>query len=408
MKRFASVILCILLVLSAVTIAYADEPIELRCQFWFDSADMAGWQAIIDKFEAENPGIKVVLESTSWGDYWTKIKTQTTSNSVADVFGMVSMYSQDFMESGVAMPLKQFADQDESFIGLDNYYQAILSAYMYNDDFYFLPYDMSTMLVMVNKDILADCGIEYKPEGYTREDIEAMGPILKEKGYYTLKICPTDWSYYDLMTRSGCTIIDDEGKLNLNNDAVIEVTQYYADLMAKGYAPYRADVTDYFASGMQAMTVVNPEGAAQLVKNMDADLDVIATYPTEVEGGKVIAEGGSWGIYSGTQHPEEAWKLLKALTDAYCSINMVAGDFRGIPTVNDPSATEAFLNSEFAPEHAQIFLDMLSDSTRADYPNRTAVESEMSTQLQLIYAGDVTAADGLAEFQEVADELMAE
>ena len=87
---------------------------------------------------------------------------------------------------------------------------------------------------------------------------------------------------------------------------------------------------------------------------------------------------------------------------------MVAGDFRGIPTVNDPTAVDAFLSSEFAPEHAQLFLDMLSDSTRADYPNRTAVEGEMKTQLSLIYAGDVTAADGLAEFQEVADELMAE
>ena len=373
-KRFVSVFLCVLLVFGVFSVVHADETVELRCQFWFDSADMAGWQAIIDKFETENPGIKVVLESTTFGDYWTKLNTQTTSNSVADVFGMVSMYSQDYMASGVAMPLKQFAEQDEGIIGFDNYYQAIMSAYTYNDDFYFLPYDMSTELLLVNKDILADCGIEYKPEGYTREDIEVMGPILKDKGYYTLKVCPRDWTYYDLLTRSGCAIIDDEGKLNLNNDAVIEVTQYYADLMAKGYAPYQADKTDYFTSGMCAMTMVNPEVAASNIKNMEADLDVIAAYPTEIEGGKVIAEGGSWGIYSGTQHPEEAWKLLKALTDAYCSINMVAGDFRGIPTVNDPTAVDAFLSSEFAPEHAQLFLDMLSDSTRADYPNRTAVE----------------------------------
>ena len=135
-------------------------------------------------------------------------------------------------------------------------------------------------------------------------------------------------------------------------------------------------------------------------------MDVIAVYPPDVADRKVVAEGGSWGIYSKTKHPEEAWKLLKALTDANCSINMVAGDFRGVPTVNAEEATAAFLNSEFAVEHANYFIEMLSGSTRVDYPNRTAVESEMKSYLELIYAGDMTAAEGLAEFQEVADEIM--
>ena len=76
------------------------------------------------------------------------------------------------------------------------------------------------------------------------------------------------------------------------------------------------------------------------------------------------------------------------------------------PTVNAEEATAAFLNSEFAVEHANYFIEMLSGSTRVDYPNRTAVESEMKSYLELIYAGDMTAAEGLAEFQEVADEIM--
>lgn len=408
-KKFLAAALCALMMLSCCAFASAEATVELRCQFWFDGDDLANWQKIIDEFEAANPGIRVTLESTTWDDYWTKLQTQATSGTVADVFGMVSMYSQDYMASGIAMPMKQFAEGDEDFIGMENYYEAILSAYEYNDDFYFLPYDMSTMLLLVNKDVLAACGIEFKPEGYTKEEIEAMAPALKEKGYYAIHSAGrTDWTYYDVLTRAGCDIIDEDGKLNLNQEGVVQTTQWYADMMEQGYFSYPTDKTDYFASGMAAMAIYNPEGVAGMIANMDADLDVIAAYPTDVEGGKVIAEGGAYGIYSGTAHPEEAWKLAKAMTDANASINIVAGTFRGVPTVNAEDATAAFLKSTNAPEHAQFFLDLLTNSSRPDYPNRTAVESEMRNYLQLIYGGDMTAAEGLAEFQEVADELMAE
>ena len=405
-KKFLAIALCAMLALTTCAVVSAEEAVELRCQFWFDSSDLSGWQSIIDKFQEENPGITVVLESTTWNDYWTKLQTQATSDSVADVFGMVSMYSADYMANGVAMPLMQFADADEDFIGMENYYQAILSAYEMDGDYYFLPYDMSTMLILVNKDILAECGIEFKPEGWAMDEFMEICKVLKEKGYFTYKPSATDWAYYDTLTRAGCEIIDENGYLNLTGEDVIEVTQWIADMAKEGYAPYNSDPTDYFSSGMMAMTRVNPEGVANQVKNMDANLDVIAVYPTDVADRKVVAEGGSWGIYSKTKHPEEAWKLLKALTDANCSINMVAGDFRGVPTVNAEEATVAFLNSEFAVEHANYFIEMLSGSTRVDYPNRTAVESEMKSYLELIYAGDMTAAEGLAEFQEVADEIM--
>ena len=64
--------------------------------------------------------------------------------------------------------------------------------------------------------------------------------------------------------------------------------------------------------------------------------------------------------------------------------------------------------SENGCEHAQFFLDLLAEGTRPDYPNRTAVETELGTWLSLAYSGDMTAAEALAEFQIVADELMAE
>lgn len=410
-KKLLAIALCALMLISFGTFAVAEEQIELTLHFWFDGTDLEDWQAIVDEFEEANPGVTVTLQSTPWSDYWTKLQTQMTSNSIADVYGMVSMFSADYIKNGAAYNLSELAAEDADFIGFDTYYDAIMGAYQDAEgSYYYLPYDMSTMLMVVNKTLMEENGIEYKPGGYTADEILEMGAALKDKGIYvTGGMNKRDWSYYDLLTRSGCEILDENGLLKLNTPEIAEVTQFYVDLMMNGYSPIGGDATDYFASGMSLMTCANPEGVANLVKSLpDYDLDVIATYPTEVEGGRVIAEGGSFGVAPNCAHPEMAFKLVQYLTSPSSSIRKVAGTFRGVPTVSDAAATEAFLKSENGVEHAQFFLDLLADSTRPDYPNRTAVESEMSTWLSLAYAGDMTAEEALAEFQAAADDLMAE
>lgn len=410
MKKLLAAILAIMMLLTCCA-AVAEEEIELTLHFWFDGTDLEDWQAIVDEFEEANPGVTVTLQSTPWSDYWTKLQTQMTSNSIADVYGMVSMYSADYIKNGAAYNLSDLAAADEDFIGFDSYYNAIMSAYQDDEGaYYYLPYDMSTMLLVVNKTLMAEYGIEYKEEGYTKEEILEMGEKLEGTGIYVMSsMSKTDWAYYDILTRAGCEILDENGLLKLNTPEIAEVTQFYVDLMNDGLHPVGGDSTDYFTSGLALMASSNPEGVANFVKSMpDADLDVISTYPTDVEGAKVIAEGGSFGIAPNCAHPELAFKLIQHLTGPSSSIRKVAGTFRGVPTVNDEAATESFLNSENGVAHAQFFLDLLEDSARPDYPNRTAVESEMAAWLSLAYAGDMNAAEALDEFQTIADDLMAE
>lgn len=187
LRKLLAIALCALMMLSCCGMAVAEEEIELTLHFWFDGTDLEDWQAIVDEFEAANPGVTVTLQSTPWNDYWTKLQTQMTSNSIADVYGMVSMYSADYIKNGAAYNLSELAANDPDFIGFDTYYDAIMGAYQDEEgSYYYLPYDMSTMLIAVNKTLMEENGIEYKPEGYTKEEILEMGAALKEKGIYVL------------------------------------------------------------------------------------------------------------------------------------------------------------------------------------------------------------------------------
>jgi len=403
-KKVLALVLTALMAISMLTFATADSgKVDLRLFFWFDVTDLGDWQKTIDEFKTAHPEINVIIEGASWEQYWTKLQTQATSGSVADVFGMVSMYSQDYINNGVTLGLGDLMKADN--LDPSMYYQAIMSAYSDGTQYHCLPYDMSTMLMLVNKDILAQCGVDFKPDGYTMDEFMAAMKKIKDGGYYGVNIQPKDWAYYDIMTRAGYNLLDDKGHLNLNQDGVIKTTQWMADLVKDGYMPITTPDLDLFASGKLAMTSVNPEWVSTYTKTMKANLDVIP-YPTDVAGGKCVAEGGAWAIYSGTKHPKEAWELLKTLTSAKNAVSMVGASHRGIPPTTDEASKESMINSPYAVPHSQRYIDMLASSTRVDYPHRTEVETEMKAELSLIYTGEVSAADGLAEFQATADDIM--
>jgi len=405
-KKILALVLMAMMAVSMFTFATADSgKADLRMFFWFDVTDLGDWQKTIDDFKAEHPEINVVIEGASWTEYWTKLQTQATSGSVADVFGMVSMYSQDYINNGVTLGLGDLMAAEN--FDPSGYYEAIMSAYSDGKQYHCLPYDMSTELLLVNKDILSQCGVDFKADGYTMDEFMDAMKKIKDGGFYGINMQPKDWAYYDIMTRAGNTLIDENGKLNLNQEGVIKTTQWMADLVKDGYMPIVSPDLDLFASGKLAMTMVNPEGVAMYTKTMKASLDVIP-YPTDVADGKCVAEGGAWAVYSGTKHPKEAWELLKALTSSKNAVEMVGASHRGIPPTTDKASKESMVNSPYAVEHSQRYIDMLANSTRVDYPHRTEVETEMAATLSLIFAGEVSAADGLAEFQATADEIMAQ
>lgn len=407
MKRKLLLIIVSLLLLSSLTLsAFSEEQISLRLFFWFDATDLGDWETSINEFREHNPNIEVIIEGSSWNEYWTKLQTQSTSSSVADVFGMVSMYSKDYIKNGVTLGLKELMDKEDFDSSI--YYNAIMSAYSDGNQYHCLPYDLSTNLLIVNLDILEESGVEYKPEGYSREEFIDVMKSIKDKGYYGVSMQPLDWSYLDILSRAGVNILDNEGKLLLAQEPAYEITQWLADLIKDGYSPLTVPGLDLFASGQLAMTYVNPENVAVYTREMSTTkLDVIP-YPTDIAEGQCIAEGGAWAIYSGTKHPEAAWKLLKALTSAKNAREMVGATHRGVPPTNDKDSVKSMLESPYAVPHSMLYIDLLDSSTRIDFPNRTAVENEMRSFLSLIYSGEMTAEEGLKEFQKIADDLMAQ
>ena len=91
----------------AVT-APAGEVTEIRFSWWGDTLRHDLYDDIITLFEAENPDVVVIREPASWGDYWTRLATQTAGGNAPHVFGMHPQFISDYALRGVLYDLSAF------------------------------------------------------------------------------------------------------------------------------------------------------------------------------------------------------------------------------------------------------------------------------------------------------------
>ena len=82
----------------------ADGKVLLRYQLW-DTNQKPVYQKCADKFEQQNPNIKIQIENKNWGDYWSGLARGFIAETAPDVFtDHLGKYPQ-FAQSEVIEPV---------------------------------------------------------------------------------------------------------------------------------------------------------------------------------------------------------------------------------------------------------------------------------------------------------------
>ena len=92
------------------------------------------YNEICDRFEAENPNIKVMREPMSWSDYWTKMSTQVAGGNAPDMFGMHPQYAADYALRGALLEIQPYGIM--ALIDLSKFSDAIIDSGKYKDKLY--------------------------------------------------------------------------------------------------------------------------------------------------------------------------------------------------------------------------------------------------------------------------------
>ena len=71
---------------------------------WFLGSGMNGTN-FVDKFEAENPGVKLNLEVVSWNDVYTVVDTRIASGNAPDILN-IDVFA-NYANEGLLMPVSE-------------------------------------------------------------------------------------------------------------------------------------------------------------------------------------------------------------------------------------------------------------------------------------------------------------
>lgn len=216
MKKFLALALCAIFTLMGVS-AFAEETETVHLEFFNVKPEIVEiMDTLIEKFEAENPGIDI--EQTQVPDATTVLQTRAATNSLPDI---LTYYATDprFKEMAKNGMLADLTEED-IFSTID---PEMLADTLYEGKSYILPISMNAAGVFYNVQIFAENGIEVPT---TYEELIAVCQKLQEAGITPFVMHNMDWQASTLWSMLALNCVD---RYDLANTAIYNGEATIAD-----------------------------------------------------------------------------------------------------------------------------------------------------------------------------------
>lgn len=378
------------------------------------------YQSISDDLTASLEGINLEYEpgGSETASYQDVLKTELASGTAPDVFWIPGTDVADFATRGLLYDIRELADGTEGYSD-ENFYPGPMFHLTFNPEtgntgetLWGLPRDVSTFALYLNMDLINEAGApdprdleaagEWDWDAFLEiaEAVDSLGGDIKGYGGSAW------WGPYGVWMNAagGGFYNDDRTTCNLDSAESLAGLEFarnlYIDL---GYAvPYGEDPEPPFRAGNVGM-FQNGRWATPGIRTVEFDWDVVGLPdgPAGNPGNWLF-----WGAYvvnANTEHPEEAWQLVQALTTAETQ-GTVSALGANIPSRVSQEALDAFLTFT-PPENNQAFLDGLARDPVAEGPLWAGSWPEFVTVMDSAISSLLTGESSIDDFSgSVCDE----
>lgn len=303
----------------------------LTWSMWIGSSeDQKVWDGVGDT-GAEASGKKVTLQGAPFADYWTKISTQLGTSAAPCIVTMQSLRVNQFADG--LLPLDDLIKS--TGFDADAFDKGGMKALAVDGKQYAIPYDTGPLLLFYNKDAFEKAGVAAPKPGWTVDDFEAAATALKKKGQVALASTVEDlFLEATVFSVDGGTMIDDSGKVALDDPKTAEAVDWIAGLVKDGTAT-KADGADAtaddnaFINGTAASVVGGPWSSLDFKAKAKFKVGV-TTIPSPQGAQKTYSAGSGFGISKKCSDPEAAFKAITAMTSEK-TLTSLAKDGRAFP-----------------------------------------------------------------------------
>ena len=395
-------VLVTLLCLSMLPVSFSaaeGAPLEGEITFWHSFTQgprMERIQAAADAFMADNPGVKINIETFSWADFYTKWTTGLASGNVPDMSTAQNPQVVEMIDADAIIPLDNLIDK----IGRDRFYEAPLQEMTVNGSCYAVPIYLHAFVMWYRPDLLEKYGLEV-PATWD-ELVDAIAKV-KAAGYegITMPYFFPSYYMYPFFYQAGCPIVDTTGAKPVSalmTDEGKAAWKYLCDL-ATTYDAYPESIKDAtswdstyapFMQGEVAFLFCGDWAYWSVEFNSEVDYG-IAPMPAGKEAATLLG-GYTLSINSNTKNYDAAWAYIQWLTAAEQS--NVLESYGRISARIDTDTTELVKNY---PHEATFIAQRESTMSRPSIINQSELDEMVSNAYKEVFLGTKDADTALAD-----------
>jgi multiple sugar transport system substrate-binding protein len=229
----------------------------------WDQTQVKAINANLAEFAKKYPNIKVNVDVTPFTDYFTKLQTEASSDSLPDLFWMNGPNFQLYASNGKIEPIT--GEVKAGAIDPKNYPESLDQLYTLDGVQYGVPKDFDTIGVWINKALFAEAGVPIPSKDWTWADFQSTAAQISQKlgskGIYgvTAGMDSGQSTYYNTIFQAGGSVISPDGKKSeYDSPATAKGIQFWTGLVKSKAMPTIKQLTDttgdqWFVSGKSAM-----------------------------------------------------------------------------------------------------------------------------------------------------------
>lgn len=386
---------------SAPAASISAGPATGKLTMWAQGAEGQDLPALLDEFEAANPGVTVDVTAIPWDAAHNKYQTAIAGGQTPDIAQMGTTWMGDFADAFDPTP-GELTDA--------GFFPGSVNSTEVNGTAVGVPWYVDTRVVFYRKDLAEKAGYTTFPTNY--DDFKAMAKALQDKagaqwGIQLLaggtdsfqSTLPFGWS-------AGASLMDGANDAwTLDSQQWVDALTYYQSFFTEGIANPAPNMgagaaESAFVDGSAPMMISGPYEIGNLEKAGGADFTdkyAVATLPKDKSATSFVG-GSNLVVFKDSPNREAAWKLVQwlSLPEVQVKWYQATGDL--------PSVQSAWQEGVLADDPMlSVFGDQLKDTNSPpSVPTWTQVSAAADSQVEQIVKAGKDPAQALQELQSQA------
>ena len=382
---------------------------RVTLEFWELSVGEGLMRSLLDKFERQNPHIRVEFQQLSWDYGLDKIITSIAADNAPDVVELGTDWVPQFSAAGVLQDLTQPLTplKDQFFLWEPVTYEGRL---------YGIPWLAGTRILFYNRELFAQAGLDPDRPPATWDElreaakaVDALGPEFYGIGLHVGEAYAPWQQFLPFAWGNGGQVLDPDWKRSLLAEPpVVEALTFYHSLKPYALVERQPQVNQLFAEGRVGIQISGSWNFA-LIPRLNPTLNYGVSLlpkpaahrgtPASFAGGEVLV------ILESSKHSQAALKLIRFLAEEEQAMMIVEAQRNIVPAARS-AMRHPYYKSH--PEQRRVFEQVRYAVAPPAHPAWVQIQEKLTRAIEEVILNDRDPKEMLERLSDEVDQLLQE